>query len=76
MDGALRERYVKGESILKAENLFGALKIVAGQIGHLTQNPIGKRVQDQRNLEQPPKKRAAWKTSALENAVGSILNSN
>lgn len=39
----LRERYVKGESILKAENLFGALKIVAGQIGHLTQNPIGKK---------------------------------
>ena len=39
----LRERYVKGESILKVENLFGALKIVAGQIGHLIQNPIEKK---------------------------------
>lgn len=29
-----------------------------------------------RNLEQPPKKIVAWKTSAPENTVGSILKSN
>lgn len=54
--GTSKEDMWKEESIPKAENLFGALKIVAGQIGHLTQNPTGKKSQDQEKHRQPPKR--------------------
>lgn len=77
MDGAF-----KGKICERRINSQGRKSIWGPENSCWTDRPFNpkshwkKRVQDQRNLEQPPKKRAAWKTSALENAVGSILNSN